>query len=83
MQPVDFVESSLTAGTTLDQVAHSLIVDYERAPIPAIRALRDGGNMSLAAAEEIVHRNLPIEHRAAAERLWDQLIEQAERLAKE
>jgi hypothetical protein len=39
--------------------------------------------MSLAAAEEIVHRNLPIEHRAAAERLWDQLIEQAERLAKE
>jgi hypothetical protein len=39
--------------------------------------------MSLAAAKEIVHRNLPIEQQVAAERLWDQLIEQAERLAKE
>jgi hypothetical protein len=43
MQPVDFVKSSMTAGTTLDQVAHSLIVDYELAPIPAIKALREGG----------------------------------------
>jgi hypothetical protein len=39
--------------------------------------------MSLRAAKEIVHRNLPIERQAAAEHFWDQLIEQAERLDEE
>jgi hypothetical protein len=83
MEHVDFVKASLTAGDTPDQVAHALIADYELAPIPAIKALREGGDMSLRAAKEIVHRNLPIERQAAAEHFWDQLIEQAERLDEE
>jgi hypothetical protein len=83
MEPVGFVNASLSSGITLDQVAHSLIVDYELAPIRATRALREDGDMALGAAKEIVHRNLPIEHQAAAELLWDQLVEQAHRLAEQ
>jgi hypothetical protein len=35
-------------------------VDYELAPIPAIKALREGRNSSLSAAKEIVDREAPV-----------------------
>lgn len=34
--------------------------------------------MTLGEAKEVIHRNLPVDQRAAAERLWDEIIEEAE-----
>jgi hypothetical protein len=36
--------------------------------------------MTTGEAKEVVHRNLPLEQQAAAERLWDDLIDYAEQL---
>jgi hypothetical protein len=60
-----------------------LVWDYHLAPIPAIKAMRSGGNMTTGEAKEVVHRNLPIEQQRAAERLWDELIGHVERMADE
>ena len=80
MDPADIVRTSLEAGDTLDQIAHFLIQDQKLAPIPAIKAMRTGANMTTGEAKEVVHRNLPLEQQAAAERLWDDLIDYAEQL---
>jgi hypothetical protein len=68
------VHSALAAGDTPDQVAQSLIAHHHLLPISAIKALRSGSNMTLRAAKEVIHRNLPADQQAAAERLWDQII---------
>ncbi len=81
MDPVGIVRSALEAGDTPDEVAHTLIWDL--APIPAIKAMRTGGNMTTGQAKEVVHRNLPIEQQRAAEHLWDELIDHVERMADE
>jgi hypothetical protein len=81
MDPADIVRTSLEAGDTLDQIAHSLIQDQKLAPIPAIKAMRTGANLTTGEAKEVVHRNLPLEQQAAAERLWDELIDYAEQLS--
>jgi len=78
MDPADMVRNSLEAGDTPDQIAHSLIQNHKLAPIPAIKALRAGANMTLGDAKEVVHRNLPLEQQAAAERIWDEIIEHGE-----
>ena len=75
MDPADVVRTSLEAGDTPDQIASALIQDHGLAPIPAIKALRTGANMTTGEAKEIVHRNLPLAQQAAAERLWDEMIE--------
>ena len=80
VDPADIVRASLEAGASPDQVAESLIRDHELEPIPAIRALRTGGNMKLGEAKQIVLRNLSLEQREAAERLWGEMIEAAERI---
>jgi hypothetical protein len=66
------VRGALDNGETPDQVAHALVVDQNLGPIEAIKALRDGGGMTLEAAKEIVRRNFPPERQAAAEQLWDE-----------
>jgi hypothetical protein len=73
VDPVSRARAALDAGDTPDQVACVLIQEC-RGPIDAIKALRLAGNMHLGEAKEIVHRNLPPEHQAAAERLWDEAI---------
>lgn len=78
MDPAHVVRTSLEAGDTLDQIAHSLVRDQKLAPIPAIKAMRTGANMTTGEAKEVVHRNLSLEQQAAAERLWDELIDYAE-----
>ncbi len=74
MDTADIVRASLESGDTPDQVAQALIQDHKLAPIPAIKALRAGANITLGEAKELVHRNLPLEQQAAAERLWDEAI---------
>ncbi|MGH9917831.1 MAG: hypothetical protein ACRD6W_03000 [Nitrososphaerales archaeon] len=74
MDAVSQVRASLAAGDTPDKVARSLVVDQRLSPIEAIKALRAGGNMHLGDAKAVVHRNLPPEQQAAAERLWDEAI---------
>jgi hypothetical protein len=69
----DRARAALAAGDTPDQVACALIQEC-RGPIDTIKALRLAGDMPLGAAKEIVHRNLPPEQQAAAERLWDEAI---------
>lgn len=78
--PTDIVRASLAAGHTPDQIARSLIEDHELALIPAIKALRTGANMTTGQAKEVVHRNLPLDLQAAAEKLWDDMIELVDRL---
>jgi predicted amidohydrolase YtcJ len=68
------VEIALDHGEPPDQVAHAL-VGQGLGPIEAIKALRDGGDMPLETAKEIVHRNLPPDRQAAAEQLWNEAIE--------
>jgi hypothetical protein len=83
MDPSDIVRASLDDGNSLDEIAHALISDHHLAPVPAIKAMRTGGNMTLGEAKEVVHRNLPIEQQEAAERLWDELINNAELMAND
>jgi len=68
------VHSALAAGDTPDQVAQSLIAEHHLLPISAIKALRSGSNMTLGAAKEIIHRNLPADQQAVAERLWEKIL---------
>jgi|SRR5579863_1415262 len=74
MNAVSRVRASLAAGDTPDKVARNLVADQNVSPIEAIKALREGGNMSLGDAKEIVHRNLPPKRQASAERLWEEVI---------
>jgi hypothetical protein len=83
MDPTDIVRTSLGAGQTPDQVARSLIEEHQLAPIPAIKALRAGAGMTTGQAKEVVHRNLPLDQQAAAEKLWDDMIELVEGLSDE
>jgi hypothetical protein len=83
MDPVHTVKTSLDAGQTPDQIAHALIYDHQIAPVPAIKAMRTGCNMTLGEAKEVVHRILPLDQQKAAERLWDEAIEFGERMADE
>jgi hypothetical protein len=69
-----FVSSSLATGETPDQVARALIEDHHVLPISAIKALRSGGNMTLAEAKDVILRHLPAEKWAVAERLWDEIV---------
>jgi hypothetical protein len=80
MDPTDIVRASIGAGHTPDQIARSLIEDHQLAPIPAIKALRAEANMTTGEAKEVVHRNLPLDQQAAAEKLWDDMIELVEGL---
>jgi hypothetical protein len=70
------VEGALDHGETPDQVAHALVVEQALGPIEAIKALRDGGGMTLDTAKVIVHRNLPPDRQAAAEQLWDEALKE-------
>ena len=83
MDPIEFVRTSLAAGETPDDIAHALIWDHKPAPIPAIKSIRAGSDMTLGEAKEVVHRNLPIDQQEASERTWDQLIDHAGELADE
>lgn len=69
-----FVHSALEAGSNSDEVARALIEDHHLLPISAIKALRSGANMTLRDAKEVVHRNLPADQQAAAERIWDEIF---------
>ena len=42
-------------------------------PIEAIKALREVYSVDLAAAKQIVHRNLPANQQRSAEQLWDDI----------
>jgi hypothetical protein len=75
------VKATLHAGDTPGQIAHVLIEDHHLAPIPAIKALRDGGDMTPGEAKEIVHRSLPMDQHSAAEQLSEELIDYVERMA--
>jgi Domain of unknown function (DUF4304) len=77
------VRGALDAGDTHDQVARALVVDQQIGPIEAIKAHRNGGDMPLGRAKEIVHRTLPPDRQAAAERLWDDAVEALEEFAEE
>lgn len=68
---VSRAQAALQAGDTPDQVA-CVLIEESSGPMDAIKALRLAGNMPLGAAKEIVHRNLPPEQQATAERLWDE-----------
>lgn len=83
MEPEEFVRSSLGVGDTPDEIARSLIEDHQLAPIPAIKALRAGASMTTGQAKEVVHRNLPLDQQAAAEKLWDDMIELVEGMSDE
>ena len=74
-EPASQVEGAFGHGETPDQVAHALVVEQGLGPIEAIRALRDGGGMTLDAAKQTVRRNLPPDRQAAAEQLWDEAVE--------
>jgi hypothetical protein len=63
------VEGALGHGETPDQVAHALVVDQALDPVEAIKALRDGGDMTLDAAKEVVRRNLPPDRQVTPEQL--------------
>lgn len=80
MDPTDILRDSLAAGQTPDEIARSLIEDQQLPPIPAIKALRGGANMTVGEAKEVVHRNLPLDQQSAAEKLWEDTIEQVENL---
>jgi ribosomal protein L7/L12 len=64
----------LEAGDTPDDVARLPIEREHLDPIPAIKAMRAGGGISLGEAKEIVHRNLPVERQRATEKLWNEAI---------
>ena len=83
MDSVGIVRSALEAGESQDEIAHALMWDHHLAPIPAIKAMRSGGNMTLGEAKEVVHRNLPAEQQETAEQIWDELMDQAERIVDE
>ncbi len=70
---VEIARAALAAGSTPDEVATHLLAEIGLPPIPAIKALRAACGLDLNAAKEIVHRNLPADSQAAAERLWDAL----------
>jgi hypothetical protein len=80
MDPTDIVTASLEAGNTPDQIARSLIEDHQLAPIPAVKALRAGAKMTTGEAKEVVHRNLPFDQQAGAQKLWDDMMELVEGL---
>jgi hypothetical protein len=80
MDPTDIVRNSLAAGQSPDQIARSLIEDHRLPPIPAIKALRSGANMTVGEAKEVVHRHLPLDQQSAAEKLWDDMVELVENL---
>jgi hypothetical protein len=82
MDSVELVRTSLDAGDTPDEIAHALVWEYHLAPIPAIKAMHTEGDMTTAQAKEVVHRNLPVEQQKAAERLWGELIDHAERMTE-
>jgi hypothetical protein len=73
-EPASQVEGALGHGETPDQVADALLVEQGLGPIEAIRALRDGGGMSLDAAKEIVRRNLSPDRQVPPEQLWDEAL---------
>jgi len=78
MDPADIVRASFGDGDSPDQVARALTSDHRLAPIPAIKAMRAGGSMTVGEAKELIHRNLPSEQQEAAERLWAELIDDGE-----
>lgn len=55
MEAVIQVRNSLAAGDTPNNAARALIVDLRTSPVEAIKALREGGDMSLSDAKEVVH----------------------------
>jgi hypothetical protein len=71
-EDISAVRSALHHGASLDGVAKLLIEDRHLRPIPAIKALRAGAEITLLSAKEAVHRNLPEPVRRAAEQLWDE-----------
>jgi hypothetical protein len=83
MDPTEIVRASIGSGHTPDQVARLLIEDHQLAPIPAIKALRAGADMTTGEAKAVVHRNLPLDQQAAAERLWDEMVELVEGMPDE
>ena len=62
------------AGADVDQIAQALLRRTD-SPIAAIRAVREGAGLGLGEAKWVVHRNLDPKVRAAAEHLWDELID--------
>ena len=78
MDPAEIVRASLDDGDSPDQVARALTSDHCLAPIPAIKAMRVGGGMTVGEAKELIHRNLPTEQQEAAERLWEELTDDGE-----
>jgi ribosomal protein L7/L12 len=62
------------SGADMDQIAQALL-RRSNSPIAAIRAVASGTGLGLGDAKWVVHRNLDPEVRAAAESLWDELID--------
>jgi hypothetical protein len=59
------------AGRSLDDIAQRLLGDG-LGPIPVYKALRAGTGADYVTAKTAMHRSLPADLQADAERLWDE-----------
>jgi ribosomal protein L7/L12 len=64
----------LASGADADQVAKELLRRAD-SPTSAIKAIVDATGLGLGDAKWVVHRNLSLDVREAAERLWDDLLD--------
>jgi ribosomal protein L7/L12 len=80
--PEQLVRQQLEQGRSADQIA-KLLIDSGVRPIPAIKALRAIGGLTLPEAKELVDGALPPDVLAATERLRDELEEAVRQLAEE
>ncbi|HEU5109184.1 MAG TPA: hypothetical protein VFT95_11635 [Micromonosporaceae bacterium] len=62
------------SGADADQIAAELLRRSD-SPILVIKAVADATGLGLGDAKWVVHRNLKAEAREAAERLWDDLLD--------
>jgi len=58
------------AGRSLDAIAQRLLADG-LGPIDVYKALRAATGADYVTAKSAMHRNLPLQAQAAAEKLWD------------
>jgi hypothetical protein len=70
---VHLVRAHVEAGSSVDDIARTLVEDLGLGAIPAIKALREGAGIGLGAAKDAVHPRLPEAVRQVAERLWDEV----------
>ncbi|GIF22436.1 ribosomal protein L7/L12 [Actinoplanes tereljensis] len=70
----EMARQMVAAGAGADEIARELL-RHTDSPIQAIKSLADGTGMGLGDAKWVVHRNLDARVRAAAEELWQGLVD--------